>query len=75
MGNENLNENLKEELITFINEHLDKKFVVQLLLLIGIFDDDTEMVQKALEHGADINRSMTNIERQILTEVGYVISV
>lgn len=67
------NEDPKQALLNFVLNNLDKPRCAQLLLFIGIFDDNVQQVEQALDNGAHVNRSMTGGERRILEAAGYSI--
>lgn len=64
----------KQALLNFILDHLDRPRCAQLLLFIGVFDENVQLVEQALDKGARVNHSMTDGERRILEAAGYSIS-
>lgn len=68
------NEDPKQSLLNFVLDHLDRPRCAQLLLFIGIFDDNVQQVEQALDNGAHLNHRMTGGERRILEAAGYSIS-
>ena len=66
-------QNPKQTLINFILDHLDKPRCAQLLLFIGIFDQNVQLIEQALDKGASVNHSMTGGEKRILEVAGYSI--
>lgn len=58
--------------VEFLKDKLPNTNAIQLLLYIGIFDENIDLVRFALEHGADPNMSMSNIQHAILTDWGYI---
>ena len=67
------NEDPKQALLNFVLNNLDKPRCAQLLLFIGIFDDNVQQVEQALDNGAHVNHSMTGGEKRILEAAGYSI--
>mgnify|MGYP001490519875 CR=1 FL=1 len=63
----------KQVLIDFVLNNLDKPRCAQLLLFIGVFDDNVQFVEQALDKGAHVNHSMTGGEKRILEAAGYSI--
>lgn len=63
----------KQALLNFVLNNLDKPRCAQLLLFIGVFDDNVQQVEQALDKGASVNHSMTSAERRILEAAGYSI--
>ena len=61
----------KQVLIDFVLNNLDKPRCAQLLLFIGVFDDNVQFVEQALDKGAHVNHSMTGGEKRILEAAGY----
>ena len=63
----------KQALLNFVLNNLDKPRCAQLLLFIGVFDENVQLVEQALDKGASVNHSMTGGERRILEAAGYSI--
>ena len=63
----------KQVLLNFILGHLNKPRCAQLLLFIGVFDQNVQLVEQALDKGASVNHSMTGTEKRILEVAGYSI--
>ena len=63
----------KETLLNFVLSNLDKPRCAQLLLFIGVFDQNVQQVEQALDNGAHVNHSMTSTEKRILEVAGYSI--
>lgn len=63
----------KQTLLNFILDHLDRPRCAQLLLFIGVFDENVQLVEQALDKGAHVNQNMTGGEKRILEAVGYSI--
>tara|TARA_B100000902_G_C26984693_1_gene752036 strand:- start:182 stop:406 length:225 start_codon:yes stop_codon:yes gene_type:complete len=58
--------------VEFLKSELPNTNAIQILLYIGIFDENIDLVRFALENGADPNMSMSNIQHTILTGWGYL---
>lgn len=58
--------------VEFLKSKLPNRNAIQILLYIGIFDENIDLVRFALENGADPNMSMSNIQHTMLTEWGYL---
>lgn len=58
--------------VEFLKNQLPNTNAVQLLLYIGIFDNNIVLVRFALDHGADPYMTMSNIQHVILTGWGYI---
>ena len=67
------NEDPKQALLNFVLNNLDKPRCAQLLLFIGVFDQNVQLVEQALDKGASVNHSMTGGEKRILEAAGYSI--
>ena len=63
----------KQALLNFILDHIDRPRCAQLLLFIGVFDQNVQLVEQALDKGASVNHSMTGGEKRILEAAGYSI--
>ncbi len=63
----------KQTLLNFIQDHLDRPRCAQLLLFIGVFDQNVQLVEQALDKGASVHHRMTGGERRILEAAGYSI--
>ena len=66
-------EDPKEALLQFVLNNLDKPRCAQLLLFIGVFDQNVQQIEQALDNGAHVNHSMTSAEKRILEIAGYSI--
>ena len=63
----------KQALLNFVLDHLDRPRCAQLLLFIGVFDQNVQLVEQALDKGAHVNQPITRVERRILEVAGYSI--
>lgn len=61
----------KQVLLNFVLDHLDRPRCAQLLLFIGVFDENVQFVEQALDKGAHANQPITRVERRILEAAGY----
>ena len=61
----------KQALLNFVLDNLDKPRCAQLLLFIGVFDDNVQLVEQALDNGAHVHQCMTIAEKRILEVAGY----
>ena len=67
------NEDPKQALLNFVLNNLDKPRCAQLLLFIGVFESNTQLLEQALDKGAHVNHCMTGGEKRILEAAGYSI--
>ena len=58
-------------LVSHIESNINKEGNKQLMLFLGIYLGDTDIVNRAIGLGADVTEELSNRNEQILSQMGY----